>query len=66
MEFFSWATFSSSNLMMKRTAASCWTGSQPKPPFFRMSTTSPTFSNTVFFPTTRGLLNTVEEKMEEF
>lgn len=61
MEFFSWTPFSPSSLVTKRTAASCWTWSEPDPPFFRTSTTSPSFSSTVFLPWTRGLLNTAGE-----
>lgn len=48
----------STSRVRKRTAASCWAWSEPDPPFFRTSTTSPSFSSTVFLPCTRGLLNT--------
>lgn len=57
-EFFSCELFSSSSLARKRTAANWWAGSEAEPPFFRVSTTSASFSTTVFLPCSRGLLNT--------
>lgn len=57
-EFFSCELFSSSSLAIKRTAANWWAGSEAEPPFFRVSTTSASFSTSVFLPCSRGLLNT--------
>lgn len=60
VEFFSCELFSSSSLAKKRRAASCWAESEAELPFFRVSTTSASFSTSVFFPCSRRLLNAAQ------